>query len=68
MSNGSFIVYSESSASAIEEPSFNIFELNDVGGRDNTLSTITCYIFITHGLYSFVNYEKFENFIYVIQI
>ena len=67
ISNGSLLNYSEGSASAIEELNFNIFELNEKVGRDNTLSTISCYIFITLGLYSFFNYEKFENFIDIIQ-
>jgi hypothetical protein len=55
--------YSEESICDIEEPSFDIFKLDKAVGQENTLSTISSYIFITMGLYSFINYSNFENFV-----
>lgn len=61
--NVSFINFPEDCILAIEDPEFDIFQLDKTVGKENTLSTISCYIFITMGLYSFINYSNFENFI-----
>jgi hypothetical protein len=63
VSNSSFIVFNENCASTIDEPNFNLFEFDKIVGRDNTLSAITCYMFISLGLFSLINYQKFEKFI-----
>ena len=47
----------------IETENFNIFQFESEVLKQNTLSTISCYIFSSLGYYSLVNYEKFENFI-----
>lgn len=51
----------EENISKIEEPNFNIFSLEKEIGTENVLVTISCYIFITLGLYSQINYTKFEK-------
>jgi hypothetical protein len=58
--------FSESCIASIETSIFDIFKLEDEVGQENTLSTVSCYIFTTMGLYSLIQYEKFENFIHAI--
>ena len=58
-----YINFSEECISSIEDPSFNIHKLEEAVGQENTLSTVSCYIFISLGLYSMINYSYFENFI-----
>jgi hypothetical protein len=60
------ISFSESCIITIEEPTFDIFKLENEVGQENTLSTISCYIFTSMGLYSLIQYEKFENFIHAV--
>jgi hypothetical protein len=52
-----------SSFSYIDSPDFNIFLFDEQVGKENTLSMISCYIFLNLGLYSIVQYEHFENFL-----
>ncbi len=59
----SILNISEESFKNIEEPTFDIFKLEDEVGKENILSTVSCYIFITQGLYSCINYNTFENFL-----
>ncbi len=59
----SYINFSEDSIKKIEDPSFNIFRLEQEVGEENILSTVSCYIFTTLGFYSLVKYDKFEMFI-----
>ena len=58
-----YINFSEECISTIEDHTFNIHKLEESVGKENTLSTISCYIFISLGLYSMINYNYFENFI-----
>ncbi len=60
------MLISDKLISQIEEPTFNIFELEKEVGENNILSTISCYAFSTMGFYSFINYVKLENFVYEI--
>jgi hypothetical protein len=55
--------FSEECIITIEEPTFDIFKLESEVGKENTLSTVSCYIFISLGLYSIINYSNFENFL-----
>jgi hypothetical protein len=64
--NTAFIDFPEECIITIEEPTFDIFKLENEVGKENTLSTVSCYIFSTMGLYSIINYAKFENFLQVI--
>jgi hypothetical protein len=50
----------------IDRPEFNIFLFDEQVGKENTLSMISCYIFLNLGLYSIIQYENFENFLEVI--
>lgn len=59
----SLLDFSEECIITIEEPTFDIFKLEGEVGKDNTLSTVSCYIFISLGLYSVINYNNFENFL-----
>jgi hypothetical protein len=59
--------YNDYSITAINDPNFDIFDMVETIGKDNVLSTITCYVFIQLGLYCLINYEYFENFIDVVQ-
>ena len=61
-----YINISDNIISEIEEITFNIFDLEKEVGEENILSTVSCYIFSTMGYYSFINYNKFENFIFEI--
>jgi hypothetical protein len=63
MGNSNFLDFSEECISQIEEPTFDIFRLENEVGKENTLSTVSCYIFISLGLYSIINYNNFENFL-----
>ena len=47
-----------------ESPNFNIFKLENKVGRDNILPVISTYIFSTLGLFSIIDYVKFEPFIF----
>ena len=62
----SFLNFSEDAISTIEDSTFDIFKLESEIGRDNILSTISCYIFTTMGFYSLIEYDKFEAFIQAI--
>lgn len=64
--NNTLLNFSEDCISLIENPNFDIFNLEKEVGQENTLSTISCYIFITMGLYSIVNYNNFETFLQAI--
>ncbi len=61
--NSKFLNFSEESVVTIDEANFDIFELEKSIGKENTLSTVTCFIFIEMGLYSIINYSHFENFL-----
>jgi hypothetical protein len=58
-----YISFSETSIITIEEPTFDIFKLEKEVGMENTLSTVSFYIFASMGFYSLIQYEKFEYFI-----
>lgn len=58
-----YFTISDSLISNIEDISFNIFSLEKEVGAKNILSTISCYVFTTMGFYSFIDYNKFENFV-----
>lgn len=58
-----FITFSEDTISKIETQEFNIFQLEKEVGQENTLSVVSCYIFTNYGLYSIINYNKFEKFV-----
>ena len=47
-----------------ESPNFNIFKLEEKVGRDNILPVISIYIFSSLGLFSLIDYTKFEPFIF----
>ena len=47
-----------------ESPKFDIFKLEKKVGRDNILPVIATYIFSTLGLFSIIDYVKFEPFIF----
>ena len=61
-----YISFSEESINKIETQEFNIFKLEEEVGSENTLSVVSYYIFNSNGLYSYFNYNKFENFILAI--
>lgn len=63
MTNPNFLDVNEDVIMSIDSPEFDIFQLEKVVGKENTLSTVSCYIFITNGLYSIINYTNFENFL-----
>ena len=58
-----FISFSEEVISKIEDPTFDIFKLESEVGEENTLSTVSCYVFTTMGFYSIIKYENFDFFI-----
>ena len=60
-SSAPILDFSEEYIARIEEPNFNIFELEKEIGEANTLSTVSCYTFITLGLYSQISYSNFER-------
>ena len=47
-----------------ESPKFNIFKLQEKVGRDNILPVTSIYIFSSLGLFSIIDYTKFEPFIF----
>ena len=47
-----------------ESPNFNIFKLEEKVGRDNILPVTSIYIFSSFGLFSIIDYTKFEPFIF----
>ena len=47
-----------------ESPNFNIFKLEEKVGRDNILPVTTTYVFASLGLFSIIDYTKFEPFIF----
>ena len=47
-----------------ESPNFNIFKLEEKVGRDNILPVTSIYIFSSLGLFSIIDYTKFEPFIF----
>ena len=49
-----------------ENEKFNIFEFEKKIGKDNILPAISVYIFNFNGLFDFIPYNKFENFVYEI--
>jgi hypothetical protein len=58
-----FLNFSEESVTTIDELNFDIFELEKSIGKENTLPTVSCFIFMEMGLYSIINYSHFESFI-----
>jgi hypothetical protein len=42
---------------------FNIFHFDSFVMRENTLSTISSYIFMNSGLFTLINHKYFDNFI-----
>ena len=58
-----YLDFSEECISTIELPNFNIFKLEKEVGSENTLSTVSCYVFISLGLYSIIEYNSFEKFL-----
>ena len=56
----------EESIAKIEQPNFNIFNLEKEVGSENVLVTISCYIIITLGLYNEINYNNFERSLFEI--
>jgi hypothetical protein len=65
LSNNNFINFSETCT--IDDYRFDIFELEKVVGKENTLSTVSCFIFLNMNLYSKISYTNFENFIELIR-
>ena len=47
-----------------ESPNFNIFKLEEKVGRDNILPVTSTYVFASLGLFSIIDYTKFEPFIF----
>ena len=47
-----------------ESPNLNIFKLEEKVGRDNILPVTTTYAFASLGLFSIIDYTKFEPFIF----
>ncbi len=66
LKKSSILDLKEETIATIELPQFNIFQLESEVGKENTLSTVSCYIFITLGLYSVISYSHFENFLHTI--
>jgi hypothetical protein len=66
LKKSSILDLKEETIATIELPHFNIFQLESEVGKENTLSTVSCYIFITLGLYSVISYSHFENFLHAI--
>lgn len=58
-----YINCSDESISLIDSSEFDIFKLQSEVGQENILSTLSCYIFASTGLYSKIKYDKFESFI-----
>lgn len=52
--------------SKIEQPNFNIINYEKEVGYNNVLQSVSCYIFITLGLYNEVNFSNFEKSLYEI--
>ena len=48
----------------LESPKFNIFKLEEKVGRDNILPVTSIYVFSSLGLFSIIDYTKFEPFIF----
>jgi hypothetical protein len=63
LSSTNFLDIHEEIVTTIDSPEFDIFQFEKTVGKDNTLSSLSCYIFITNGYYSVVNYTHFENFL-----
>lgn len=61
-----FINFSEACVKSIETESFNILNLEEQIGMENTLSVVSCFVFTFYNLYSVINYNQFENFIHMI--
>jgi hypothetical protein len=51
------------SITSIDSSDFNIFIFDQEVGKENTLSMVSCYIFLNQGLYSIIEYTHFENFL-----
>ena len=64
--NSKFITIAEETILNVETQEFNILKLEEEVGAENTLSVIGCYILTVYGLYSKINYDKFEKFIQAI--
>lgn len=58
-----FVQFSEEVLQTIDKPSFNIFALEEETGSDNTLSVLSSYIFLSHGMYSIISQTKSDLFI-----
>lgn len=63
LNSNNYLNFSEDIIATIASPEFNIFELEKSIGSENTLSSISCFVFIDLGLYSVINYTNFENFV-----
>jgi hypothetical protein len=61
--SSNFLNFKDYPTATIEEPSFDLFQFENAVGKENTLSTLSCYIFLSMGLYSFIDYSNFENFL-----
>lgn len=46
-----------------ESPLFNIFKLEENVGQKNILPTISCFVFASLGLYSIIDYNKYECYL-----
>lgn len=57
------IQLSEEIIQTIDKPSFNIFDLEDELGSENTLSVLSSYVFLSYGLYSIINVTRADAFI-----
>jgi hypothetical protein len=66
LTNNMLDLNSQNNFSTIDSPDFNIFIFDEQVGKENTLSMISCYIFLNLGLYSIIQYEHFENFLELI--
>jgi hypothetical protein len=66
LTNNMLDLGNQNNFSSIDSPEFNIFLFDDQVGKENTLSMISCYVFLNLGLYSIIQYEHFENFLELI--
>ncbi|MCQ2819733.1 MAG: hypothetical protein MJ252_20910 [archaeon] len=60
------IKISEEAINNFETPDFDIFKLEKEVGPENTLTVVGCYIFSAYGLYSIIDYKKFEKYFQII--
>jgi len=60
-------IYNEDIMDSINKKDFDIFKYEKELGRDNILSSLTFQIFFNFDLYTLINLEKMENFIFKIR-